>query len=230
MHDELLYAERVLRVGARGYVMKGEEPAKVVDRHPPRPRRTDLRERIRQPPYPRAAVCEAAGASPTENQGQIVDLLSNRELEVFQFIGQGRGTREIAGEMHVSVKTVETYRAHIKEKLHLKTAPELMRFALNWTHHRTPRSDAIRALRSPSDGKFCHPFCPSTSRKKRRDPAYLVPRYLFGCAAGHELPTLVARLRPDVHHDNPPRRSRSGDARSRQRCFPRPPAGAAPSA
>ena len=73
-------------------------------------------------------------ATDTDNAtvGNAVDLLSNRELEVFQLIGRGHGTREIATEMHVSVKTIETYRAHIKEKLRLTTAPELIRFAVNW--------------------------------------------------------------------------------------------------
>ena len=65
-------------------------------------------------------------------KNSVIELLSNRELEVFQFIGRGRGTRDIAAEMHVSVKTVETYRAHIKEKLKLRSAPELMRFAVDW--------------------------------------------------------------------------------------------------
>ena len=66
--------------------------------------------------------------------GNVIDLLSNRELEVFRLLGQGRGTRDIAQEMHVSVKTVETYRAHIKQKLQLTTAPELMRVAIEWLH------------------------------------------------------------------------------------------------
>ena len=64
----------------------------------------------------------------------VIDQLSNRELEVFRLLGHGRGTRDIAQEMHVSVKTVETYRAHIKQKLQLTTAPELMRVAIEWSH------------------------------------------------------------------------------------------------
>ena len=135
MHDELLYAERVLRVGARGYLMKDGNATHVV---------AAVRRVLEGQIYVSDAVnrrvldrlLRGARGSYVEGTGQPVDLLSNRELEVFQFIGQGRGTREIAGELHVSVKTVETYRAHIKEKLHLKTAPELMRFALDWAHHR----------------------------------------------------------------------------------------------
>ena len=67
----------------------------------------------------------AATASPVER-------LTDREFEVFQLIGQGKGTREIAAKLHVSVKTVEVHRLHIKEKLELKTAPELIRFAVRW--------------------------------------------------------------------------------------------------
>jgi len=64
------------------------------------------------------------------------ELLSDREMEVFQLIGQGFGTRQIADQLHVSVKTVETYRANIKEKLNLKNATELMKHAVHWIESR----------------------------------------------------------------------------------------------
>ena len=134
MHDELLYAERVLRAGARGYVMKGEDSARLV---------AAVRRVLDGQLYVSDAVnrrvldrlLRGTRHPHTDGAGQIIDLLSNRELEVFQLISRGQGTREIATEMHVSVKTIETYRAHIKEKLRLKTAPELMRVALDWTSH-----------------------------------------------------------------------------------------------
>jgi len=63
-----------------------------------------------------------------------IEKLSDRELEVYRLLGQGRGTRQIASELHLSVSTVETYRAHIKDKLHLKSAPELVRHAVEWVH------------------------------------------------------------------------------------------------
>lgn len=128
MHDEMLYAERALRAGARGYIMKQESMERII---------AAIRRVLAGQIYVSEAVNERIlsrmmdGSGKAEN-GQIVDTLSNRELEVFQFIGRGRGTREIATEMHVSVKTVETYRAHIKDKLRLKSAPELMRFAVDW--------------------------------------------------------------------------------------------------
>ena len=132
MHDETLYAERALRAGARGYVMKQEAPENIL---------AAIRRVLAGHFYVSEAInarmlnklLDGATAAASDNgRSHVIDRLSNRELEVFQFIGRGQGTREIASEMHVSVKTIETYRAHIKEKLQLKTAPELMRFAVNW--------------------------------------------------------------------------------------------------
>jgi DNA-binding NarL/FixJ family response regulator len=128
MHEESLYAERALRAGAKGYLMKHEATESVVDAirqilfHGKDFHVSEkmvariLRNLVRQPD---------AAASPVEQ-------LSDRELEVFQLIGQGRGTREIAKELHLSVKTVETHRAHIKQKLNLKHANELVHFASQW--------------------------------------------------------------------------------------------------
>ncbi len=130
-HDELLYAERALQVGARGYVMKQEKPERIVNA---------IRQVLAGGLYLSDAVNTRIlgkmlhGNRNAEVPGGVIDLLSNRELEVFRLIGRGRGTRDIAQEMHVSVKTVETYRAHIKRKLHLTTAPELMRVAIEWFH------------------------------------------------------------------------------------------------
>ena len=132
MHDEMLYAERVLRAGARGYVSKQSSADAIL---------AAIRRVLSGQIYVSEEVSGrilgklVSGEAKNESQDSIVNLLSNRELEVLQFIGRGRGTRDIAAEMHVSVKTVETYRAHIKEKLKLKSAPELMRFAVNWVGH-----------------------------------------------------------------------------------------------
>ena len=131
MHDETLYAERALRAGARGYVMKQEAPEKIVGA---------IRRMLAGHLYVSETIngrmlhklLDVNGTDGPKPGGNVIDLLSNRELEVFQFIGRGHGTREIATEMHVSVKTIETYRAHIKEKFQLRTASELMRFAVNW--------------------------------------------------------------------------------------------------
>ena len=132
MHDEMLYAERALRAGARGYVSKQAAPECIL---------SAVRRVLSGQIYVSEEVSGrilgklVAGEANGDGQDSVVNLLSNRELEVLQFIGRGRGTREIAAEMHVSVKTVETYRAHIKEKLKLRSAPELMRFAVDWVGH-----------------------------------------------------------------------------------------------
>ena len=130
MHDEMLYAERALRAGARGYVMKQEPIEHIVAAI-----RRVLGGHIFVSEAVNGRILSRMMEGDRADSGQIIDVLSNRELEVFRFIGRGSGTRDIATEMHVSVKTVETYRAHIKEKLQLKSASELMRFAVDWVNH-----------------------------------------------------------------------------------------------
>ena len=130
-HDELLYAERAIHAGARGYAMKHEPPERIVGA---------IRQMLNGSLYLSEAVNSRVlakmlhGNRDGDAPPDVTDVLSNRELEVFRLLGQGRGTRDIAQEMHVSVKTVETYRAHIKQKLRLTTAPELMRTAVEWRH------------------------------------------------------------------------------------------------
>jgi DNA-binding NarL/FixJ family response regulator len=131
MHDESLFAERALKVGARGYIMKQEAIEKMMEAI-----RKVLRgelyvsERVSANIVKRFVDGKAEGVSSPEG------LLSDRELEVFQLIGQGFGTRQIADQLHVSVKTVESYRANIKEKLNLKNATELMKHAVHWIDNR----------------------------------------------------------------------------------------------
>ena len=126
MHDESLYAERVLRAGGRGYIMKQEGGAKIL-------------EGIRQVASGRTFVSAAISARILDSfsgHGQenksAVDLLTDREFEVFQLIGRGLSTKEMAEKMHVSVKTIEVHRVNIKEKLGTPTAPDLIRFAVRW--------------------------------------------------------------------------------------------------
>ena len=130
-HDELLYAERALHAGARGYVMKQEPPERIIVavRHV-----LNGGLYLSEPVNARILGKMLHGSRDAGTPSNVIDLLSNRELEVFRLLGRGRGTRDIAQEMHVSVKTVETYRAHIKQKLQLTTAPELMRVAIEWLH------------------------------------------------------------------------------------------------
>jgi DNA-binding NarL/FixJ family response regulator len=126
MHDELLYAERVLRAGGRGYIMKQEGGKKLM---------TAIRRVLSGELYVSekmsAKILESFSGQPKAG-GSPVERLSDREFEVFQLIGSGKGTREIADYLHLSVKTVEVHRANIKEKLKLKSATELVRHAVRW--------------------------------------------------------------------------------------------------
>ena len=128
MHDEMVYAERALRAGARGYIMKQEGGQKFL---------TAIRQVLGGQIYVSdamsARILEVFSGKQGDQGGSPVRKLSDREFEVFQFIGQGVSNRAIAEQLHLSVKTVEVHRAHIKEKLGLKTATELVRYALRWT-------------------------------------------------------------------------------------------------
>lgn len=129
MHDETLFAERVLRAGARGYIMKSEAITGLVEAI-----RQVLSGRIYVSQRIAQAVLERVG-----HEGGGIDTplagLTDRELEVFDLIGRGSSTVEIAGQLGVSVKTIETYRSNIKAKLNLKDASDLIRFAATWTEH-----------------------------------------------------------------------------------------------
>ena len=127
MHDESLYALRALRAGAKGYVMKAEAMTQVL---------TALRKVLNgeiyvSPRFGERLVFKAI-QSIEGGMGSPVDKLSDRELEVLQLLGKGFGTREIANELHLSVKTIETHRAHIKEKLGFRDAGEMVRFSIDW--------------------------------------------------------------------------------------------------
>lgn len=128
MHDESLYAERVLRAGARGYITKQEATTKVLGAI----RRVlggevYLSDAMVSRLLNRCTQGKSFGASP-------VVTLADRELDVLELIGRGRGTRQIAEELRVSIKTVESYRARIKEKLNLSTANELTQYAIQWVN------------------------------------------------------------------------------------------------
>ena len=127
MHDETYFALRALRAGARGYVMKSEEPWEII---------AAIRKILKGELYVSAKLGERlifkAIQSLEEGSGTLVDQFSDRELEVFQLLGKGLGTRDIAETLHLSPKTVETHRAHLKEKLACRTANEVVRFAIDW--------------------------------------------------------------------------------------------------
>jgi DNA-binding NarL/FixJ family response regulator len=127
MHDEAIYAERALRARANGYIMKQEATEKVLVAV----RRILNGEIYLSDRMSNKMLQQYIGGGPPMIQSRIASL-SDRELEVFRLIGEGRATREIAEELHLSVKTVETYQAHIKEKLSLRTGRELIQHAIQW--------------------------------------------------------------------------------------------------
>ncbi|MHC4125067.1 MAG: response regulator, partial [Planctomycetota bacterium] len=130
MHDESLYAERVLRAGAKGYIMKKEGTEKLINA---------IRKVLKGEEYigekmVAKMVHKLVGRKPQVGESPI-DCLSDRELEVFLLIGKGFGTRQISEQLYLSVKTIETYRAHIKEKLNLVDAAELLQHAIQWANN-----------------------------------------------------------------------------------------------
>ena len=129
MHDESLYAERSLRAGARGYIMKQEATDRVIMAI-----RKVLKGELYISDSMTAKMVDRLVGGATESSP--VNALSDRELEVFDMLGQGHGTRNISEKLHLSIKTIETYRAHIKRKLNLSDATELIQHAVQWVNTR----------------------------------------------------------------------------------------------
>jgi DNA-binding NarL/FixJ family response regulator len=128
MHEESMYGERALRAGAKGYLTKQEASKKIIEA---------IRRILAGNVYVSDALSgslmqKLAGVTP-EGAGSPTDVLTDRELEVFQLLGQGLAAREIADRLFVSVKTVEAHREHIKQKMNLKTSSELLRYAIQLT-------------------------------------------------------------------------------------------------
>lgn len=127
MHDELIYAERVLRAGGRGYIMKqagGEKFLQAI--------RQVLTGQIYVSEKMSARILELFSGGSKKPADSPISRLSDREFEVFQLIGHGKGTREIAEQLHLSVKTIEVHRANLKAKLGIQTATDLVRQAVRW--------------------------------------------------------------------------------------------------
>ena len=127
MHDATTYAERVLRAGANGYIMKQEATDRVLTAI-----RCILEGHVYVPDRVASRLLRQYAHTSTATARSSLAALSDRELEVFRLIGEGRSTRQIAEILNLSVKTVESYQAHIKEKLELITARELQYFAIEW--------------------------------------------------------------------------------------------------
>jgi DNA-binding NarL/FixJ family response regulator len=127
MHDEPLYAERVLKAGAHGYVTKEEGTEKAIEA---------IRNLLKGKPYVTGHLAEhfletMTGFAKTKTAG-LLESLSDREFEVLELIGSGLGSAEIAHQLKVSVKTVESHREHIKAKLGLRRTTRLVQYAFNW--------------------------------------------------------------------------------------------------
>ncbi len=138
MREEGVYAERALRAGADGYITKEEGTEKAI-------------EAIRLLSQGKRYVSERMAekmmdslAGTTDRPAGLMGTLSDRELEVLEMVGDGLGSREIAERLHLSIKTIESHREHIKSKLGLTRAPELVSFAFNWFHG--DRGEASRKL------------------------------------------------------------------------------------
>jgi DNA-binding NarL/FixJ family response regulator len=127
MHDEMLYAERVLRAGGRGYIMKQEGGKKFLQAI-----RQVLGGQIYVSEKMHSRILENVSGRRAAASASPIERLTDREFEVFQLIGQGKGTRDIAEHLRLSVKTVEVHRANIKRKLKLKTATDLVSHAIRW--------------------------------------------------------------------------------------------------
>lgn len=128
MYDELLYAPRAFRAGARGYIMKHEASEKIL---------VAVRMIMEGKPYisPRLKekLAERLLVSRSHEVEDPVEQLSDREMEVFELIGDGYTTRQIATRLNLSVKTIDSYREHLKIKLHVDDAPNLLQHAIRWT-------------------------------------------------------------------------------------------------
>jgi len=131
MHDELLYAERVLRAGARGYITKQEATRNILLAI-----RRVLNGNVYLNEKTATTVIARLTSKPQAGDGSIADLLTDRELQVFELTGNGLSTKEIAGQLGIDVKTVETYRVRIKDKLNLQGSSELLQLAIRWMQNR----------------------------------------------------------------------------------------------
>lgn len=135
MHDELLYAERSLRAGARGYLMKDAGSAKLLEVI-----RLILGGQSYLSPQMSARLVDALTGRRPRGSASPIEKLSDREFEVFHLLGSGKSTKEVAQALHLSPKTVDVHRAHIKEKLQLKDAASLVHHAVRWVETQAAQS------------------------------------------------------------------------------------------
>jgi DNA-binding NarL/FixJ family response regulator len=134
MHDESLYADRVLRAGARGYITKHEGGEKLIEaiQHV-------LSGKIYVSESMSAHILEIFSGGQTRLDRSSIEKLSDREFEVFESLGEGLSSQQIAKKLHLSAKTVDAHRANIKTKLNIKTTAELISYAARWTSHQAQK-------------------------------------------------------------------------------------------
>jgi DNA-binding NarL/FixJ family response regulator len=129
MHDEMIYGERAIHAGAKGYVMKQAAPNVLIDA---------IRQVLRGKPYLSTEltnrILARLGTTRERSETLPVELLSDRELEIFELIGEGYGTREIAQQLGLSEKTIASHRENIKRKFNVRSSSELSRHAIHWLH------------------------------------------------------------------------------------------------
>ena len=130
MHDEMLYAERSLRAGALGYITKEEATVNVLSAI-----RKVLGGQVYLSERMAGRMMKRMVGGPRDEAGSPLELLTDRELEVFQMLGRGFGTRQIAEELRLGIKTIESYRARIKEKLQLADGNQLLQHAIQWVQN-----------------------------------------------------------------------------------------------
>ncbi len=133
MHDEALYVERVLRAGGRGYVMKQEGGKKIMDAI-----RQVLSGQIHVSEKMSSKILEIFSGRRSDVATSPIEKLTDREFEVFQLIGEGLGTKQMADKLHLSAKTIDVHRANIKAKLQLGSVAELIRHAVRWVESQNP--------------------------------------------------------------------------------------------
>jgi DNA-binding NarL/FixJ family response regulator len=129
MRDESIYAERVIRAGACGFISKQESPGKILQAI-----RQVLNGEIHLSEKASARVVSKVARSTRPDTGFSAERLTDREIQVFELIGSGQSTRQIAATLHINASTVETYRARIKDKLNLKNAIDLLQCAIRWSN------------------------------------------------------------------------------------------------
>lgn len=134
-YEESQYAERVLRAGAKGFVMKDSGPKEIIDAL-----RSLLNGELYVSHRVTALALEQLAGKKTKSTDQVLEMLTNRELQVLQLLGSGLGSRVVANKLKLSIKTVETHRENIKQKLGIRDAPGLIHYAIKWVAGHDGRS------------------------------------------------------------------------------------------